>query len=158
MVARKVREHAASYRSGAGRRSARVLVDTNVVIDLLLDRAPWSADAAELFNAIAVQRIRGFVAPQTVTTTAYLIERERNRRAAMAGVANLLSIVEVVPIDTRDCQAALALSLADYEDALQVVAAMKVDANAIATRNLRDFRHVGLPVLGPAEAVATFGR
>jgi hypothetical protein len=86
----------------------------------------------------------------------YIVERERGRQVAAAAIADLLSIVRVVPLDGAAFQRALTLGISDYEDALQVVAALVVDARCVVTRNARDFKSASVPVLAPAEALAVY--
>jgi predicted nucleic acid-binding protein len=121
-----------------------LLVDTNVVLDVLLARAPWDAEAALLLDAIARGRAVGYVAGHTLTTIHYIVERAKNRTAAVTVVADLLLLVDVVPLDAADFQRALALGLRDYEDAAQVAACLRVGADFLVTRNPRDFK--GAPV------------
>lgn len=153
MPRRSVRERPPAERTptgggptpGAGRSDRPILVvDTNVVLDVLLARAPWDAEAAALLDAIARGRARGFVAAHTLTTIYYIVERAKNRTAAVTAVGDLLLVMDVVPLDAADFQRALALGLRDYEDAVQVAACLRVGAHFLVTRNPRDFK--GAPV------------
>ena len=121
-----------------------LLVDTNVVLDVLLARAPWDAEAVVLLDAIARGRVVAFVAAHTVTTIDYIVERAKDRAAAVTAVGDLLLVLDVVPLDAADFQRALALGLRDYEDAVQVAACLRVGADFLVTRNPRDFK--GAPV------------
>lgn len=154
MPARRVRERAHPQALTSTEERPRVLIDTNIVIDLLLDRAPWGQEAALLFDALYRGRCMGFVAAHAVGTVHYIVERERNRRVASASVADLLGLVDVVPLDTNDFQRALTLALKDYEDALQAVAAFKIEAHCVVTRNQRDFKGAGLRTLTAREVLA----
>jgi len=119
-------------------------VDTNVVLDVLLARAPWDAEGALLLDAIARGRAAGYVAAHTLTTIHSIVERATNRTAAVTALGDLLLLVDVVPLDAQDFQRALALGLRDYEDAVQVAACLRVGADFLVTRNPRDFK--GAPV------------
>ncbi|HEX6049391.1 MAG TPA: PIN domain-containing protein [Gemmatimonadaceae bacterium] len=132
-----------SEREGSADRPI-LLVDTNVVLDVLLARAPWDAEGALLLDAIARGRAMGYVAARTVTTIHYIVERAKNRTAAVTVVGDLLLLLDVVPLDAADFQRALALGLRDYEDAVQVAACLRVGADFLVTRNPRDFK--GAPV------------
>ena len=130
-------------RAGPTDRSV-LLLDTNVVLDVLLARTPWDAEAALLLDAIARGRAVGYVAAHTLTTIHYIVERAKNRTAAVTAVGDLLLLVDVVPLDAADFQRALALGLRDYEDAVQVAACLRIGADFLVTRNPRDFK--GAPV------------
>jgi predicted nucleic acid-binding protein len=154
MPPRTVREARPPRTGKAARRAPAVLIDTNVVLDLILDRAPWSNDAARLFTAANHGVLDAWVSAHAISTVHYIVGRERGRQVAAAAIADLLSFVRVVPLDGAAFQRALTLGLADYEDALQVVAALEVDAQCVVTRDARDFKGASVPVLAPAEALA----
>ena len=77
----------------------KLLIDTNVVLDLLLAREPWAGEAGRLFEAMEEGRATGYVASHTVTTVHYIVEKAAGRTAAAMGVSDLLRIVEVGPAE-----------------------------------------------------------
>ena len=115
-------------------------LDINVLLDLFLDRRPWSGDAALVVSAIEQGRADGYVAGHTITTAYYVIARAKDRRTAALAVTELLRILKVVPLDSADFQQALVLGLSDFEDAVQIAAALKVGADYVVTRDEKDFR------------------
>jgi predicted nucleic acid-binding protein len=131
-----------------------LLLDTNVLLDVILDRAPWADDATALLDNIARHRARGYVAGHAVATVYYLVARAKGDRAATTAVSDLLEILDVVPLERADFQRALALGLKDYEDAVQAAASLKIGARFLVTRNERDFK--GAPVVPrtPGEVLA----
>jgi predicted nucleic acid-binding protein len=131
----------------------KLLVDINVVLDLVLNRAPWAHEAAALLSAIEEGRAEGFVAGHTVTTIHYLVTRHRDARAAATAVTDLLRIVHVVPVGDADFQQALVLGLRDFEDAVQTAAALKVGADCLVTRNAADFAGVPISVRSAGEVL-----
>lgn len=142
--------HTSSRSTGAPSVILTLLVDINVVLDVVLARAPWASESAELLDAVARGAARGFIAGHTVTTVHYITERASGRTAAITAVADLLDICEVVPVVSADFRRALALGLRDFEDAVQVVAALHVGADYLVSRNAKDFK--GAPVLVRASA------
>jgi predicted nucleic acid-binding protein len=137
-----------------------VVVDVNVLLDVMLDRTPWAHDATRLLDACAEGAIRGYIAGSTVTTVHYLVERARGRERAATVVSDLLTVLDVVPLHGADFQRALGLGFPDYEDAVQVAAALQIGADVVVTRNERDFKGSPVPVLtaGEALALASSGR
>lgn len=117
-----------------------VLVDTNVLLDVILDRDPWAEDATTLLDKIAKGEAHGYVAGHAITTVHYLVERAKGRAAAATAVSDLLDILTVVPLEETDFQRALSLGLKDYEDGVQAAACLKVGARFLVTRNERDFK------------------
>ena len=85
------------------------------------------------------------MAGHAVTTVHYIVERARCRTAAVTAVSDLLQLVDVVVLGRGEFQRALSLGLADYEDAVQVAACLKIGADVLVTRNARDFK--GAPVV-----------
>ena len=149
---RQVREKTPDARGGspkgqreaAGIRPRALLLDTNVVLDVILARAPWDGEAVLLLEAIARGNVAGSVAAHAVTTIYYIVERAKGRTLATTAVSDLLQVVDVVPLDAADFQRALSLGLSDYEDAVQVAACLRAGADLLVTRNPRDFK--GAPV------------
>ena len=117
-----------------------LLLDINVLLDLFLDRRPWSADAARLMVAIERGGADGYVAGHTITTAYYVIAKAKDRRVATLAITDLLRILKVVPVDAADFHQALVLGLNDFEDAVQVAAALKVGADYVVTRDEKHFR------------------
>jgi predicted nucleic acid-binding protein len=146
-VARAVRERAAAAAPVV------LLLDTNVLLDVILDRAPWAESATLLLDVISKRAARGYVAGHAVTTVHYVVERERGRAAAATAISDLLQILEVVPLDSSDFQRALSLGLRDYEDAVQAAACLKIGAALIVTRNERDFKGAPVTPRSAAEAL-----
>jgi len=130
--------------SAVATRPSVVLIDTNVLLDLVLARAPHAVEAALLLDAVARGRAVGHVAGHAVTTMHYVVEKARGRRAATTAVGDLLALLDVVPIGGPELQRALAMGLADFEDAVQAAACLEIGAEFLVTRNAKDFK--GAPV------------
>ena len=133
---------------GAAGGTARVptlLLDTNVVLDVILARAPWDGDAVLLLDSISRSQAAGLVAGHAVTTVHYIVQRAKGRAVAATAVSDLLQLVDIVPLDRSDFTRALSLGLGDYEDAVHVAAYLRIGADALVTRNARDFQ--GAPVV-----------
>ena len=129
----------------------KVLFDTNVVLDLLLDREPFSTTAAQLFSRVEGGEIVGFVCATTVTTIHYLARRAVGNRQARQEVQKLLDLFEVAPVDRGVLEGALASGFADFEDAVLHQAALNVGVGGIVTRNAGDFKRAKIYVYSPEE-------
>jgi predicted nucleic acid-binding protein len=134
-----------------------LLLDTNIILDVALKRAPWSVDGALLLDAIGRGEASGLIAGHAVTTIHYIIEREVGRTKALAAVADMLALLDVVPLDRNDFQRALSIGLSDYDDAVQVAAALKAGVDHLVSRNPRDFRQSAVPIRSPGEILALIG-
>lgn len=131
-----------------------VLLDTNILLDLVLAREPWAAEAGALLTAVHHGRAQGVVAAHTITTLFYLMARGGGRQRAREVVGQLLDTVRVVPVAERELRQALGSDLADYEDAVQAMVAVACGARFIATRNLKDCAGAPVPALPPGEVLA----
>lgn len=136
----------------------RVLFDTNVVLDLLLDRQPWSAAAAELFARVEGGTLDGYLGATTLTTVHYLAAKAVGAEAARRQIAELLALCKVAAVDRTVLAEAQALDFGDFEDAVLHQAARSVGADAIVTRDPRGFRGARLPVLTPEECAEILKR
>jgi predicted nucleic acid-binding protein len=132
----------------------RLLLDINVVLDVILAREPWVREAAQLLGAVETRRVQGFVAGHTLTTVHHVVRKLHGKAAATMAVTDLLRILEVVPVEQSDFQQALALSMNDFEDAVQVACGIKAGVDQLVTRDPRDFRDIPVPATSPSEALA----
>lgn len=129
----------------------KVLFDTNVVLDLLLDRKPFSTAAARLLSEAEAGRLTGCVCATTITTIHYLASKVLGAKKAREDIGRLLSFLEVAAVNRPVIESALGGKMADFEDSVLAEAAKQVGANALVTRNARDFKKAGIPVHSPEE-------
>jgi predicted nucleic acid-binding protein len=135
-------------------RPLRLLLDANVVLDLLANRAPWAHEAALVLTAVEDGRAEAAVAAHTVTTLYYLLTKSLGRERAVAAIVDLTSIVAVIAVDRDVILEAIALGLRDLEDGVQAACALRYGADLLVTRNGRDFQGTGVAVAAPAEVLA----
>jgi hypothetical protein len=131
----------------------RVLVDMNLVLDVLLDRAPHAESACALWALVESGRAEGRLAAHSVTTLHYLVGRAKDRAFADRCVADVLSVLTVAAVDEQVVRGALALGWSDFEGAVCVRAAVESGCHLVATRDPRGFRGAPLPVFDAAGAV-----
>jgi len=129
----------------------KALFDTNVVLDLLLDREPFSRDAARCFSRVEVGEIEGWLCASTVTALYYLIRKSAGARKARESITLLLSLFEIAPVNKIALEGALQLSFKDFEDAVLHEVARLINADVIVTRNTVDFKHSSILVRLPSE-------
>lgn len=128
-----------------------VLFDTNVILDVLLDRKPFSEDSARLLAGAERREIAGFAAATTITTIHYLCSKAVGKSRARRELERLLSILDVAPVNRAVLESALASKIGDFEDAVLAEAGALVPVDAIATRNAKDFAGATTPVYSPVE-------
>jgi predicted nucleic acid-binding protein len=130
------------------------LLDTSVVLDLLLNRPPWAADAAVIWDAHRNQHIRAWVAAFTVPTIYYIARKQAGIPAARAAVHACVTTLDVVPTDQAALLAAHALAGSDFEDDVQIACAVRAGVDAIVTRDPKGFAANPIPVVTPADLAA----
>ena len=131
------------------------LLDTSVLLDLLLNRAPWAADAAVIWDAHRHSQIKVLVAAFSLPTIFYIVRKQAGLPAARTAVQACLTTIDIVPTDQATLLAAEALAGFDFEDDLQIASAAQVGVDPIVTRDPRGFAASQIPVLTPADIVAS---
>lgn len=132
----------------------RVLFDTNVVLDLLLARAPHDADARILFSHVENETIQGILCATTLTTIHYLATKSLDQAIATGAVRSLLRLFEVASVNQAVIEGALQSGFQDFEDGVLHESARLAQAQAIVTRNVQDFGPATLPIYTPTELTA----
>ncbi len=130
-----------------------ILIDTDVLIDLALDRRPHAGPASELIDFLEIRRRRAFVAWHSLSNFYYLVSPTRGRKSTQEFLVGLTRFLTVAPSDTDALRFAAELPMNDFEDALQVAAARACGASFIATRNTGDYRRSPIPALSPKAAL-----
>ncbi|MFT3720604.1 PIN domain-containing protein [Pseudorhodoferax sp.] len=128
-----------------------LLVDTNVVLDVLLEREPFVHDSAQVLALVERGEVQGSLCATTVTTLFYLCERARDAQQARAHVGALMRLFDIAPVNRAVLGDALGAGFGDHEDAVLHEAARHAGCQAIVTRNVRGFRAASLPVYAPGE-------
>jgi predicted nucleic acid-binding protein len=132
----------------------RVLLDSNIVFDFLLERQPFFQVARELMLRNSKGEFEGFISSITPVNLFYHGRKIVGAAKIRQGIDDLLKVVRVCPITYASLVQALALPFADYEDAVQHASAAESGLEAIVTRNLGDYKNATLPVFSPIDFLA----
>ena len=130
-----------------------MLIDTDVLIDVALDRQPFSEAASELLDRLQTGPKRAFVAWHSLSNFYYLVTPAGGGSDARDFITELIRFVAVADCGTDSIAFAARLGMADFEDAMQVAAARACGARFVVTRNARDFRRSPIPAITPHEAL-----
>ena len=129
----------------------RVLFDTNVVLDVLLERAPWHTEAQALWQAGDDGRLQAYLTATTLTDIYYVARRLASLEQARAAVQVCLEAFEIVPVTRDTLERGAQLSGSDFEDNVQIAGAESLALDAIVTRDAASFRFSPVAVWSPAE-------
>ena len=129
----------------------KVLIDTNVILDLLCDRKDFSADASRVFKLCEVHKIEGVVSALSIPNIVYIMRKELDGEKIREIINRLSMIFTIADLKATDIEKAAALPMNDFEDALQSVCAARLKADYIVTRNLKDFVNSKVVAVKPSE-------
>ena len=128
-------------------------MDTDVLIDVALDRRPHSEAAARFLDRLERGPRSAFIAWHSAPHLYCLVAPARGGVDARAFIADLIQFMAIAPTDTESLRYAASLPMKDFEDAMQVAAARACGATHIVTRNVRDFERSPIPAISPEEAL-----
>jgi predicted nucleic acid-binding protein len=129
----------------------KIIFDTNIVLDVLLDREPFSTAAALLFSKVEKGELSGYLCATTITIIHYLIYKALGARKAQEHVGTLLSLFEIAPVNRAVLEGALRSRFEDFEDAVIHEAAIHSGVEALVTRDSGGFKRATTPVYSPDE-------
>ena len=123
----------------------RVLVDTNIILDVLLEREPFVEEAISLFEWIEQGQLEAYIAAITITNIFYILRKAESRDFALEAIARILQGFNLCPVSHSTIELALQQALQDFEDGVQVACALESNLDAVITRDRRDFTHSSVP-------------
>lgn len=131
----------------------RILLDTNVVLDVLLDRRPHAEHCAKIWAAVENRFIEGLVAAHAITTIHYIARKDVGTARGNRIISALLRVFKVAPIDETILRDAIRMNMPDFEDAVAAAAAHAAQCDIIVTRDPRGFRGSPVRCLPPEAAL-----
>lgn len=130
----------------------KILIDTNVILDIALNRKPFVEDAVLLWRLAEQRQITACLSNTSITDIFYIVNKHAGREKARGFVADLLDTFHLADIDEEGFRAALYSGIADFEDAVQYIICYRNGCDALVTRNKGDFGDRN-NVFGPAEMI-----
>ncbi len=130
-----------------------ILLDTDVLIDLALDRRPHSGPASELLDRIEHGAENAYIAWHSLSNLYYIVAPARGGVSTRDFIVELTRFVAVASTDTEAIRYAAELPIADFEDAMQVAAARACGARHIVTRNIKDYERSPISAISPRDAL-----
>jgi predicted nucleic acid-binding protein len=130
----------------------RVFLDTNIIVDLIADRKPFSKYSIEIFKKAEAKKIKLYTSSHSIQTTHYLLKKYLEQKLLRDVLNNLVDYITVIAVDSDIIKKGLRSKDRDFEDSIQILCASTVEKmDCIVTRNIKDFRESEILVLTPDE-------
>ena len=129
----------------------KLLIDGNILLDVLQKREPHFASSALIWKLCETEQAEGFVSALTFANLVYVMRRELTAEMIADVLKKLSLIFRFTDLTAADLDHAASLQWRDFEDAVQAVTAQRLHADAIITRNVRDFKESRAPAFTPDE-------
>lgn len=130
----------------------KILVDTNVILDVLLKREPFYHDGAKVLNLSSKGNVDLFVSASAVTDIYYIANQTiKNRSEIKNLLSRLLKVVSIASVSEDMIKRALELPWKDFEDSVQYSVALLQEMEGIVTRNPNDYKEAEIDIWMPEE-------
>jgi predicted nucleic acid-binding protein len=133
-----------------------LFIDTDVIIDFLIDRKPHSREAAIIFTLIEQKKIKGYASSLTFSNLYYVLRKVESHNRVITKLDSISRLVTIIKVDQQNIKDAITSGFQDFEDSIQYYCALdykKIDV--LITRNTKDYKNSELPVMTPADYLKT---
>ena len=132
----------------------KVFLDTNIIVDLIADRKPFSKYAIQIFQKAEANEIQLFTSSHSIATTHYLMKKYIEEKEFRDVLYNLLDYLTIIAVDVDILKKGLRSNHKDFEDSIQILCASSVEKmDYIVTRNTKDFKGSEIPAYNPDEII-----
>ena len=134
-----------------------VFIDTDVIVDFLTDRKPFSLESAKIFSLIDQKKIKGCVSSLSFSNLYYVLRKFGTHKKVISSLQDLSELVDILKVDSDIVKSALTSDFKDFEDSIQYFAAQEhKNVDCIITRNIKDYKNSSLPVMTQETFLVTF--
>jgi len=133
-----------------------IFIDTDVIIDFLIDRKPHSREAAIIFTLIEQKKLRGYVSSLTFSNLYYVLRKVESHSKVISKLDSISKILTILKVDQQIIKDSIASGFSDFEDSIQYNCALdfkKIDV--LITRNTKDYKNSEIPIMTPADYLKT---
>jgi predicted nucleic acid-binding protein len=132
----------------------KALIDTNITVDVALERSPFDKDAKIIYEKIDHKELQGYISASTITDIFYVIRKKIGKEMALQYLQDLLEVVDILPVNKDTIHAALVSGWSDFEDAVQAQVALENGIDVIVTRDIKDYKKAGsIKILPPPDFI-----
>ena len=129
-----------------------LFIDTDVIIDFLIDRKPHSREAAIIFTLIEQKKIKGYASSLTFSNLYYVLRKVESHNKVITKLDSISKLLTILKVEQQTIKDAIASGFQDFEDSIQYYCALdykKIDV--LITRNTKDYKNSEIPVMTPAD-------
>jgi predicted nucleic acid-binding protein len=133
-----------------------LFIDTDVIIDFLIDRKPHSRETAIIFTLIEQKKLKGYVSSYTFSNLYYVLKKVESHNKVISKLDSISKMLTILKVDQQTIKDAIASGFSDFEDSIQYNCALdykKIDV--LITRNTKDYKNSEIPVMTPADCLKT---
>ncbi len=134
-----------------------LFISTDVIIDFIIDRQPFSRAAAQVFTLIDQRKVKGFTSALCYSNLYYVLSKYASHKKVITMLNELSELAGILKVDDDIIKASLASDFKDFEDAIQYYTAQEYKRiDVIITRNIKDYKKSSLPVMTPETFMKTY--
>ena len=129
-----------------------IFIDTDVIIDFLVDRKPHSREAAIIFTLIEQKKLKGYLSSLTFSNLYYVLRKVESHSKVIAKLDSISRLLTILKVDQQTIKNAIESGFSDFEDSIQYNCALEYEKiDVLITRNIKDYKSSEIPVMTPAE-------
>jgi len=129
----------------------RILFDTNIILDVLLNRKEFVEISSNIVGMVEKNELDGYLCATTITTLDYLISKATNRKQAKIEIQKLLTLFKIADVNSIVLKLSINSEFDDFEDAVQYYSGEYCEVEGLVTRNTKDYKNTDLPIYTPDE-------
>lgn len=129
-----------------------IFIDTDIIIDFLIDRKPHSREAAIIFTLIEQKKLKGYLSSLTFSNLYYVLRKIESHGKVIAKLDSISRLLTILKVDQQTIKNAIASGFQDFEDSIQYNCALEYEKiDVLITRNVRDYKGSEIPVMTPSD-------
>ncbi|QJB44492.1 type II toxin-antitoxin system VapC family toxin [Dolichospermum flos-aquae] len=131
----------------------KVLLDTNIIIDIALERQPYVTNSETVLAFVEKRQIEGYISASTISDLYYIIRKQKGRNLTIEFLQEILTFCQIATVNQTVITMAFTTNFKDFEDAIQYSTAVVNQLDGIITRNPQDFPVVTPRIITPEQLI-----
>ena len=129
-----------------------LFIDTDVIVDFLVDRKPYSREAAIIFSLIDQKKLKGYASSLTFNNLYYVLRKVEPHKKVLSKLDSISRMLTILNVGEQNVRDAIESGFPDFEDSIQYFCALDYKkVEVIIARNIKDYRNSRLPVMTPGD-------